>query len=65
MQAKIYAIVTARFLLWLFFAVLYVPFFAGYIVLQICEWFVSFYEGYRVETTAMLKQYNELLKKKV
>ena len=64
LKAKLYAIACARFLLWLLFSVLYVPAFVGYVALQVCEWFISFYEAFKAETNALLASFDEQLKQK-
>jgi hypothetical protein len=64
LKAKLYAIACARFILWLFFSVLYVPMFLLYVVLQVAEWYIGEYERFRQESTHLLTQADEQLKRK-
>lgn len=61
LKAKLYAIAIARALLLLFFSVLFPVFFAGYIVLMVCEWFMGFYASFAAETKVMLADFDKQL----
>lgn len=63
LKAKLYAIAIARALLLLFFSALFTVFFAGYIALMVCEWFIGFYAAYAAETKAMLADFDKQLNK--
>jgi hypothetical protein len=64
LKPKLYAIACARALLLLFFSVLFPVFFAGYIVLMVCEWFTGFYWQFVAETKAQWLEFDNLLNEK-
>lgn len=64
-KAKLYAIACARFVLWLFFSVLYPVFFLIYVCGQIGEWFITEYERFKLETAQFNQAAHEQTKKNV